>query len=514
MGGAETGGGTPRWAARFSITLALLAGAALPFAFSPFDIAPLAVIAPAVLFLIWATAPRRRALQAAYAFGVGYFGVGVSWVFVSIHEYGGSGPVLSGLVTVGFVLLLAAFPLLAAASALWLTRRAAVPAGGAVGCLVVFPAVWVLAEWVRSWLFTGFPWILLGYAALDTPLQGLAPVVGVLGLSAVLAWLAGGVAWVVLRPGRRRGGVLAAAAVGLLAASVAADRPWGEVDGDPVVTAVIQGNVPQDVKWLPQYRDAVRARYFGLTRERLGAELIVWPETAIPELFHRSAGEFLEPVAAMVRAAGGTLVSGVPYGEPGAGPMHNSIVAFNESPAFYHKRHLVPYGEYVPLRDLFGRRLDFLGAPMADYTPGPRPQPLPAGGYVLGATVCYEVAYPRAVAAALPEAQLLVNVSNDAWFGDSLAPHQHLQKARMRAVETRRWMVRSTNTGISAVIDHRGRVRERAPQFEATTLLASVEPRSGATPYVVLGDMPVLAAAGLGIVAVFLPGWRRRGAAG
>ncbi len=508
--GVAEGGWLHAATARFGVFAALLTGAALPLAFSPLDIAPLAVFSPAVLFLILAAAPRRRALQAAYVYGVGYFGVGVSWVFVSIHEFGGSGPVISGLVTAAFVLMLACFPLLVAAAALGIARYRRLSMGSAVVCLVVLPAAWVMAEWLRSWLFTGFPWALIGYAALDTPLQGLATVVGVPGLSAVLVWLAGGVAWLILRPGRRRSAILVAAVSGLFAASVAADRPWGQVDGDAVTAAVIQGNIPQDVKWLPQYRDAVRGQYLHLTQERLGAELIVWPETAIPEFFDQAAGEFLEPVGAAVREAGGTLVLGVPYGERGAGPIHNSIAALNETPAFYHKRHLVPYGEYVPFRDLFGRSLDFLGAPMADYTPGPPARPLPAGDHVLGATVCYEVAYARAVAAALPEAQLLVNVSNDAWFGDSLAPHQHLQKARMRSLETRRWMVRATNTGISAVIDHRGRVRARAPQFEATTLVAEVEPRAGTTPYVVLGDAPVVGAAALALLITAGSGWRRR----
>ncbi|WP_242510830.1 apolipoprotein N-acyltransferase [Halorhodospira halophila] len=489
-------------AGRAGVFAAGLAGAGLPLAFAPLDWALLAVLAPAVLFAVAALAPRRRALQAGYAFGLGQFGVGVSWVFVSINDYGGAGPALSGLVTVVFVAFMALFPMLAVALGRGLGR------GPGLRLLVTLPAAWVAVEWLRTWLFTGFPWLFVGYAALDTPLAGLAPVIGVLGLSALLVLFAGAAAWLVTAPGWRRGASVAALAVAAVAAGLAADRPWTEAQGEPVRAALIQGNFSQDIKWDPVQLERIQSRYAELTAEHAGADLVVWPETAIPRRFD-TVQPYLEQVAERVREAGGTLVLGIPYREwaPDGGQLHNSVVVLGEQRDVYHKRHLVPYGEYVPFRDLFGRSLDFLGAPMADYSPGPRPEPLAVDDRLrLGATVCYEVAYPVAVRRTAGAVDLLVNVSNDAWFGDSLAPHQHLQKARMRAAEAGRWMLRATNTGITAVIGPDGGVVERRAQFEVATLVTEVERRSGVTPYARIGDGPLL---GLLAAALVLPGGLR-----
>lgn len=493
---------------RVGVLLALIAGAALPFAFSPFDYAVLAALSPALLFAIVASTDSRWVWRVGFAWGLGFFGVGVSWVFVSISEFGG-GPIAGAAVTVGFVILLAAFPaVLAAATRLIPTRSTG---ADVLRLLVLLPVGWVLLEWVRSWLFTGFPWLLLGYAALDTPLAALAPVVGVYGLSAVWVVIAGVLAWFVLRPGWRR-----ALPVALVFAAVGGVAQWGgttwtERAGEPVEAAVVQGNVPQDIKWHPEYRGLIRDRYTAGTEAVLGADLIVWPETAIPEVFQDIATDYLEPVGDVVTAMGGTLITGTPYRDERADALYNSVIAMTPEQPTYHKRHLVPYGEYVPFRDVFGRSLDFLGAPMADFTPGPVPHALPTPVGPVGATVCYEIAYPRAVAATAGESALLVTVSNDAWFGDSLAPHQHFQKARMRALENERDLIRATNTGISGVIDAQGRVVERLPSFEQATGQATVTPRAGATPYTQYGELPVLLPGGLLFGALVLWGvwWRR-----
>lgn len=493
-------------AAWHGVLAAGLAGALLPLAFAPVDWAWLAVAAPAVLFYVAAVAPRRRALQAGYAFGLGEFGVGVSWVFVSINEYGGAGPGLAGLVTALLVAGLALFPVLAVA-----VGRACSP-GRTARLLLALPAAWLLVAWLRTWLLTGFPWLFLGYAALDTPLAGWAPLAGVLGLTAVLALLAGAVAWWAAALSWRRSAYPAALAALVVAGSAAGDRSWTQADGEPLSVALLQGNFAQDVKWDPAQLPRILERYARLTEAHLGADLIVWPETAIPRRFEHVA-QPLELLAGQVREAGGALVLGIPYragGEDGA--LHNSVVAFGgERRAVYHKRHLVPYGEYVPFRALFGRSLDFLGAPMADYEPGPPPEALRLGpDLALGATVCYEIAYPRAVRRTAAEADVLVNLSNDAWFGDSLAPHQHLQKARMRAAESRRWLLRATNTGITALIGPRGQVAARSPQFEVAALTGEVARRSGATPYTRVGDTPLVAAAGVVLLGLWLATRYRR----
>ncbi|MCG5529519.1 apolipoprotein N-acyltransferase [Halorhodospira halochloris] len=486
---------------KLGVLLAGVAGACLPLSFAPFDWSLTALVAPAILFYIAASASFKRALQAGYAFGLGMFGLGASWVFVSINEYGGAGPVLSGLVTAGFVALLALFPL----AAVWLGRW--VVSSPRLQLLAALPAAWVLFEWVRTWLFTGFPWLYLGYAGLGTPLSGWSPVIGVLGVSALIAWLAGLLAYLLLQPRKLSlvaflGGATAVIAVGLVI-----DRSWSEVVGEPLEVALLQGNHPQDLKWDPAYRQTIRQSYAQMTAEHLGADLIIWPETALPELYEHVAEVFLQPLAEQVRDAGGTLLLGIPRRDRQAEgePLHNSVAVLGEEPAFYAKYHLVPYGEYVPFRDVFGRSLDFLGAPMADYERGPVPAAVPLDSELkLGITICYEAAYPRAVARGARGADVLVNVSNDAWFGDSLAPHQHLQKARQRAAETRRWMLRSTNTGITAVIDPYGEIVEQAPQFAQTSVVAQVYKRSGPTPYMVIGDWPVVIAVLVLLAAIAL----------
>jgi apolipoprotein N-acyltransferase len=485
------------FASRWAPLLALIAGAALPLAFEPFGFWWLALIAPAVLFAVGASAPERTATLAGYLFGIGFYGVGVSWIYISIGRYGHSGIVLAVLFTALFVAILALFPLLAVK----LARRLA-PRVDFAALVIAFPLAWLLLEWVRSWLLTGFPWLLLGYSQTDGPLAPLAPMTGVLGLSMVLSVLAGLLAWVVLLPSPRRA-LATLVLVSLVVAGVRlVDREWTEVAGEPLSVALIQGNISQDQKWSPEFLQITLDRYRELTEKHWGVDLVVWPEAAVPNWYHRVVDDYLDPLAESGRAHGTELVLGVPYFDVDAGKAYNSIVSLGAERGVYHKRHLVPFGEYLPLRSVFGGALDLLGAPMSDFTPGVVSTPLRAAGHPIGATVCYEVAFGPEVAAVLPEARLLVNVSNDAWFGDSLAPHQHLQMARMRALETGRAMVRATNTGITAVIDHRGRVVARAPQFEVTSLVAEVTPRSGATPYVRWLDYPVLGVLAAGLLGL------------
>lgn len=474
---------TSRWAP----VLALLAGAALPLAFAPFGWWWLAPVALAVLFAIGAAAPLRTAGWAGYCFGLGFYGVGVSWIFISISRYGHSGALLAGLATGLFVAFLALFPWLC----VWLARRLR---GGTdfVALAIAFPAVWLLLEWVRTWLLTGFPWLLLGYSQTDSPLAPLVPVTGVLGLSLVLSFVAGLLAWLLLLPKPRR---LLAGLVVISLLMVGArlmERGWTSPSGPPLSVVLIQGNIPQEQKWSPEFLQFTLDRYQELTERHWGVDLIVWPEAAPPNWYHALAADYLEPLAERGLEHGTELVLGVPFADLATGNAYNSVISLGEQPGIYHKRHLVPFGEYVPLRNVFGRALDILGAPMSDFQAGEESLPLHAAGRDVGVSVCYEVAFGPEVADALPAAEFLINVSNDAWFGDSLAPHQHLQMARMRSLETGRGMLRATNTGITAVLDHHGQILAQAPQFEVATLAAEITPRQGATPYVQWRDKPVL----------------------
>lgn len=477
--------------------LALAAGAAFPLAFAPRGIAPFAVASLAVLFAAVRSLTRKQALLAAYLFGLGAFGSGTSWVYVSIASYG-NGPAVGGAVTAGFVALLALFPLG------WAYVTSFLPRHWSSEILGV-PSAWVLVEWVRTWAFTGFPWLLAGYSQIDTPLAGVAEVAGVLGVSWVTATLAASVAWVATHPFSWR---RALAAVTLttcgFALGVLADRQWTIPSSASKDVVLVQGNTPQDEKWNPSQRASILALYRELTVANLGAPLIVWPETAVPTWLDE-AHTYVSDLAKFAQTRGSAIVLGVPI-RSADGKAYNAVVVAGSEQRYY-KRHLVPFGEYIPWRSVFGRGLDVLGAPMSDFSPGSDPVLLSAAGLAIGAFVCYEAAFGSEVRALAADADVLLNLSNDGWFGNSIGPHQHFQMSRMRAKETGRDLVRATNTGISAVIDHEGRVRARAEQFRATTLRTQVTPRTGTTPYVRWGDTPLVIWCGAMVVGTLL---RRR----
>ncbi|WP_244613359.1 apolipoprotein N-acyltransferase [Modicisalibacter radicis] len=485
---------------------ALLAGSALPFAFAPVAWAWLAVIALAAFFVLVAQPSKRQALWSAYLFGLGYFGVGVSWVYISISEYG-NGPLVAVPATAAFVSLLALFPW----SAAYLVRRLR-PEMDGVALWLGLPMAWVLSEWARTWFLTGFPWLFIGYSQVDTTLATVAPVFGVLGVSFLVALLAGGLAWVVLGPSLRRVAAAGGVLVAVLAGLQLLDREWTQPAAEPLDAALLQGNIGQGQKWDPDYRDVTLERYQALTEQQLGADIVIWPEAAIP-MWYDQASEYLAGLETLADQAGTSLMVGVPVREAN-GRNYNAVVSLSDPSGFYYKRHLVPFGEYVPFRDMLGSALDVLGAPMSDFTPGREAPVLQAAGVPVGAFICYEAIFGAEVTELLPEAQLLVNISNDAWFGRSLGPLQHFQMVRMRAIETGRDLLRATNTGVTAAIGHEGKVIKRAPQFEVATLNVEVTPRTGATPYVRWRDWPVLGLIALGLGLLLVSRIRRHQRAG
>lgn len=490
--------------APWAYALALVAGLLMPLGLAPFGQVWAPFLGLALIFAVVTAAPARRAALAAYLFGLGYAGFGVYWIFIAVGEYGG-GPLAASLVTPLFVALFALLPLAALmlGRALGRGRPAATP-------LLALPLAWMLVEWVRSWLLTGATWLSIGYGQIETPLAGIAPVLGVYGIGLAIALVAGGLAWWLLAPLSLRLVAPVLLAAGVFAAGALAPRDWTTPVGEPLEVALLQGNIPQDQKWLEDNRARTLERYAEASRRHFGRDLVIWPETAVPAFFHQVRESHLEPLAEAARAEGTTLVAGAPVADPAGEGIFNAVVALNESPAFYYKRHLVPFGEYVPLRETFGGILDFVGAPLGDFNPGTSAEPLPAAGQRLGVSVCYEVTFGTEVADALPAATVLLNVSNDAWFGRSLAPWQHLEMARMRALETGRPMLRGTNTGLTAIIDHRGGLRARGPLFEATAVTGSVQPREGVTPYVRWRDWPVAAVSAAGLLALLVTGRRRR----
>ena len=488
-------------------TTCLAAGAALPLAFAPFGLFPVAFASLATLFLAWRGCPTpRRAFLRGWLFGVGSFGAGVSWVYESFAFANVAGG-LAFVLTVGLVGCLALYPAVLG----WSVARVA-PAGDAPRLLAVYPAAWTLWEWLRGWAFTGLPWLQVGYAQIDAPAAGWLPVLGVHGAGALAAFAAGGLAFVLHRRDLRAVVSFGAAAALWGAGLGLARTEWVQPAGPPVKAAIVQGNIAQDQKWRPEMREPTLERYAALTREHFDADLVVWPESAIPGFFDTQK-EFVRALLEEAVERGSAVVAGVPVRDGPAGPYLNAVVMLGPDPGFYFKRRLVPFGEYMPFAFVLRPLAAALGIRMADFSPGPREQePMRLGPHALGVSICYEIAFANAVRLDLPEAAVLVTVSNDAWFGDSIGPHQHLEIARVRAAETGRWLVRATNTGLSAVVSSRGEVRARLPQFEIAAGTFEVVPMRGETPWVRFGDAPVL-----GVLAVWLVaglGWARRASQG
>ena len=477
----------------------LLLGAVCVLGYAPFNLSAVPVLALAAAALIWRASPRpaMAALQ-GFVFGLGLFGAGVSWVYVSLHDFGGMPAIVAGLTTLVFCTCLAMYPALVACLLRWL----ALPA--AVGLLLLFPALWTLAEWLRGWLFTGFPWLALGYSQVPgSPLAGMAPILGVYGVSLTAAFLSGTIAFLAqsLRDPRPWKARLRSAsnhiafwpaAVVLGAAILLHGRNWTEPVGEPVSVAIVQGNVPQELKWRPE-RARQTLDLYGELVLRSRARLTLLPETALPMFQIDLPAGYLDRLAEHARAQGGDLLTGIPEY---AGPQryYNSVISVGASPSqLYRKVHLVPFGDYFPLTAWLGWFMKLLDIPMSDFSRGtPDQAPLEVAGQKVAANICYEDAFGEEIIRQLPEATLLANFTNDAWWGRSLGSRQHLQIAQMRSLETGRYMLRATNTGMTAIIDPQGRVAKLLPEFEVAVLEGEVIGYRGATPYIRWGNTAVV----------------------
>jgi apolipoprotein N-acyltransferase len=480
---------------------AAAAGAVAVAGFGDLPLAPLPILCLAVLGWLWMRAPTPRAAAAlGFVFGAAHFLAGVSWVYVSLHDFGMMPAPLAAVATLLFCLYLALFP----AAVGWLQAR--IGGAHAARLLVAIPALWTLTEWVRGWLFTGFPWLAMGYSQIGGPLEGLLPVVGVYGATFAAALVAGALVLALRR--ELRGAALGLAVVVALGAAGAAGSriEWTRANGEPVSVALLQGNVPQELKFVPGRFEQTLKTYLALA-EGTRARLIVLPETAIPRLLHQVDAAYLERFAAIARRNGGDVLVGVPLRD--AGGYYNAVVTLGTAATQrYAKSHLVPFGEFVPPG--FGWIVNVLQIPMSDFARGNgASRPLDIAGERVAPNVCYEDAFGEEIIRQLPDATLLANVSNVAWFGDSLAPAQHLRISRARALETGRYMLRATNTGVTAIIDDRGRVAARLPTFTEGVLEGNAQGRTGATPYVRSGNWPILA---ISVAALAALSVARRGA--
>ncbi len=488
--------------------IALFAGGLLPFAFAPYDFIPLVFIALALLFYCWLdpAASTKRLFLRGYLFGLGLFGVGVSWVFVSIHQYGGAPVPIAALMTFSFVAALALLPAAAGVMVSYFSSTSAT-----FRLVAVFPLMWMIVEWLRSWFLTGFTWLQVGNSQLDSPLISFAPLLGVLGVGYVVALLSGLLLALIYSQGRQRITLLISLFALVSVSFLIQPAGWTEAEGEPFKVTLVQGNVPQDLKWQPEVRRQTLKDYLRATEENWDSRLIIWPETAIPAFYHQVEAGFLAALSEQARKHNSDLLVGLPVQDRETGQYYNAVASLGAQEQLYYKRHLVPFGEYLPLKPLSSFITDQLNIPMSDFGAGRDDQlQLRAAGYPLALSICYEDIFGEEARVGLPEARYLVNVTNDGWFGDTAAPHQHLQMARMRAVEVGRYMLRATNTGATAIIRPDGSIQAQAPLFQQTTLSGEITAMKGVTPYVMWGDSFMVGFMFLKLVTVGVVGYAAR----
>jgi len=483
--------------------LAIFGGALLPLAFAPLQWVVIAFVSPAIFFQLCYQSSPRQAAKLGYLFGLGFFGVGVSWVYVAIHDFGHSGVVVATLLTTIFVATLALFH----AGQAWLSsyllqKTSKDKTSVIIVALLLFPSVWGLFEWFRGWFLTGFPWLSLGYSQSDTWLSGYAPVLGVFGVSWIVAILAGTL-WVIVCFRRKR--IIIVSLLILVLGWGMQKIEWSQPTGKPLRVSLVQGDVPQMTKWDPLQVELRKKTYGRMTRSLWGiSDVIVWPENAMTQFYHELRKGFLDPLSRQARKHNTELVIGTPVMNLDTGKYYSSFVSLGPTSGIYNKRHLVPFGEFVPLQGLLRGLIHFFDLPMSGFSRGKAHQPLlEVAGQPLATSICYEDAFGEELIQELPRATLLLNGSNNAWYGHSWAPSQDLQISRMRTIETSRDMIRSTTNGISAFIDFHGKIKSRAPQFVQTVLTDKVQPRTGETPYVFWGNRGILVLLFVSIALVF-----------
>jgi apolipoprotein N-acyltransferase len=481
---------TPTFA--LQLLAALVAGGFTTLTASPFELWWLGPVAIALLYVGLHTLSPAQAALKGWIYGVALFASGTSWVYVSIHDYGYTGMPLAVFLTALFVAVLALF----FAGTFWLYRRFFGPRWA----LLTFAGAWVLGEVLRTYLFTGFPWLLLGSSFVDSPLASWAPIGGVYLLSLLVA-LTGTLGAELLR--RQWWAALPLAAIWLT--PIALPTLWTTPVSEPTRVALLQGNLPQLLKWTPEGQRVAANTYSDLTRRVAdNADLIIWPETALP-MIDSQARPVLERVQANLPPDTALLTGIVQLDE--SNRYFNSVIGVGNVEGSYQKEHLVPFGEYLPLESVLRGAINFFDLPMSSFSKGAsRQTPMQAAGVTIGNAICYEIIYPQLVARRAADSGVIITVSNDTWFGASIGPHQHLQMARLRALENGRYVVRATSNGITAIINPRGELVASAPQFETTYLTGEFRVMEGLTPFTRTGSWPAWLFAGL----LLLPGLMRK----
>jgi len=466
--------------------LVFVAGGVLTLSFSPFGISLLAFVALATFKLsLSIELSVKRAILRGFLFGLGLFGSGVSWVFVSMVVGEQSGLFMPILMTLFYCGFWAIFPAISAYIFIKLRTN------GYFDCLV-FSCVWVFVGYIRGeWILDGFPWLHIGYSQLDSYIAGYIPIFAVYGAGLIIAMISALLAESLLCKNtcsKPIMGVTVLLAVGAVLQSIS----WTDVSGGSIKVTLIQGNIAQKDKWQLENRNTTLKQYYDDSAKHWDSDIIIWPETAIPAYYSDVKDSYLMPLKVEAITHNTTIVTSLPYKDE-SGKLFNSVLTLGESQGFYKKIHLLPFGEYLPWQPVSGYLLGLMNVRLGDFSSGGVDQPLlKAAGHQFVTSICYEDAFGEQSIRHIEQAKFLVNVTNDAWFGRSIEPYQHMQIARMRALESGRYLLRATNTGVTAVVSEKGKIIHQAPVMQRASITADIKPMSGLTPYARTGDKPVI----------------------
>lgn len=505
--------------------LAIAGGTILPLSLAPFNYEAAAFLAPAVLLFCLANASPKKSFLLGACFGWGMFGFGISWIYVSIHDYGPTPMPLAVLMTSLFTFFIALFPALMAYTVVKLF-----PNNNFQRCVLAFPVIWVLFEIFRGWAFTGLPWLYIGYSQLTTNLSALAPLGGIW----LVSWatvLTASILYCIFdyiyeskkNPLLRNTLVLILIILWGVVSYIHKTFTWTERKGAPLNVSLVQGNIPQLLRWDPNEVSNTIKKYQDLTsldlKSGVKPDLIIWPESAIPIPLPESH-DLITKMDASLKQYHTTLITGVPVqtqDSRGSTAYYNALISIGEGSGFYFKQQLVPFGEYIPFEKWLRGIVNFFDLPMSSFISAKENLvPLLAKNLKIAPAICYEIAYPNLVRQALQSgptytlADLIITVSNDTWFGNSIGPNQHLEIAQFRALETGRYVLRATNTGLTAIITPTGVIQSIAPQFETFVLKDVVWAMDKQTPWVQYGMWPMLASFGILLLFAWIPIKRKK----
>ncbi|MFB2679870.1 apolipoprotein N-acyltransferase [Shewanella mangrovisoli] len=495
------------------LVLAFILGASTALSFAPYSLWIIYPIAMALALWLSSSLAPKASFFHWLSFGFGCFAVGISWVHVSMDTFGGLPLAASVGLMALLALYLALYPALTGLGLAWLTRT---NTPSLWRNLLLFPALWVLTEWARGWVMTGFPWIWAGYSQTQGPLKELASIIGALGLSFLIAMLAGALA---LCFSKRYKSLLILLPIIAVAAWVTPKLTQIKPTGESVKVALVQGNIPQSMKWEPEALWPTLLKYMDLSREHFDADIIVWPEAAIPAP-ESMVQDFLDNANKVANLNHTSIITGIISRQHDE--FYNSLIVLGnhnqkqqDTPDYesdgsnqFKKHHLLPIGEFVPFEALLRPIAPFFNLPMSSFAQGDYQQPnLSAVGHKIAPAICYEIAFPEQLRDSVNlGTDLLLTVSNDAWFGTSNGPLQHMEIAQMRAIELGRPLVRATNNGVTAVVDENGNITAALPQFETGVLSATIPLVTGQTWFAKIGQTPLL----LLCAALLLLGFIRR----